>query len=218
VAADTEAEDSGRLFVTAGLGFLPVGLVDQHFDRRARLGRLVRALHETGQRIGLGVDENTALWIDLQRGMASVLGSGSVTLLDAQGARFDFAGTTLVRDVGLGLAVQGASFALETLELAGELGQPTVGNEYYHHAPVAGGGIAFPNARFGELLGHDLMDNRHRSLSRLSLDDEGNVLVFTFRQTDRSRGYWIREATGDQYNLREVQLDIERQTWGRKAD
>ena len=42
--SDSEDQDSGRLFLSRGLGFLPDGLVDQHFDRKARLGRLVRAL------------------------------------------------------------------------------------------------------------------------------------------------------------------------------
>ena len=36
--ASTEDQDSGRLYLENGLGFLADGIVDQHFDRKARLG------------------------------------------------------------------------------------------------------------------------------------------------------------------------------------
>ena len=39
-----------RLSVGRGLGFFPLGLVDQHFLQRGRLGRLVAALLATGWR------------------------------------------------------------------------------------------------------------------------------------------------------------------------
>ncbi|WP_233279877.1 cyanophycinase [Caulobacter vibrioides] len=69
-----------------GLGFFSFGLVDQHFDRRKRLGRLARALGALSptQRLGFGVDENTALVVDVDRHAARVVGAGAVTVLDAR--------------------------------------------------------------------------------------------------------------------------------------
>ena len=52
-----------RLSIGRGLGFFPLGLVDQHFLQRGRLGRLVAALLATGGRHGFGIDENTAMVI-----------------------------------------------------------------------------------------------------------------------------------------------------------
>lgn len=72
-----------------GLGFFSYGLVDQHFDRRQRLGRLARALATLApaQRLGFGIDENTALVVDADRSAARVVGAGAVTLLDARAGR-----------------------------------------------------------------------------------------------------------------------------------
>ena len=69
-----------------GLGFFAFGLVDQHFDRRQRLGRLARALGALApsERLGFGIDENTALVVDPDGRVARVVGAGAVTVLDAR--------------------------------------------------------------------------------------------------------------------------------------
>ncbi len=55
--------DLGLLLGT-GLGFFPFGMVDQHFIKRGRLGRLVVAMHWAGIPLGFGIDENTALIVE----------------------------------------------------------------------------------------------------------------------------------------------------------
>ncbi|HEX4966323.1 MAG TPA: cyanophycinase [Thermoanaerobaculia bacterium] len=70
-----------------GLGFTPDLLVDQHFRRRDRMGRLVTALSYNPEPLGVGVDEDTAAIVDAD-GVLSVLGSGGVTVVDASGLRF----------------------------------------------------------------------------------------------------------------------------------
>ena len=74
------------LSMARGLGFFSFGLVDQHFDRRQRLGRLARALATLApfKRLGFGIDENTALVVDPDRRQAIVVGAGAVTVLDAR--------------------------------------------------------------------------------------------------------------------------------------
>lgn len=64
-----------------GLGFLdPSLLVDQHFLKRGRLGRLLPALQALGCRFGLGVDENAAVIV---RGTAlEVIGGSGAVLVD----------------------------------------------------------------------------------------------------------------------------------------
>jgi cyanophycinase len=70
-----------------GLGFAPDMVIDQHFRRRDRMGRLVTALSYNPEPLGLGVDEDTAAMIDAD-GVLSVLGSGAVTVVDASALRF----------------------------------------------------------------------------------------------------------------------------------
>jgi cyanophycinase len=70
-----------------GLGFAPDLIVDQHFRRRDRLGRLLTALSYNPEPLGVGVDEDTAAMIDAN-GVLTVIGSGAVTVVDASALRF----------------------------------------------------------------------------------------------------------------------------------
>ncbi|HYG64255.1 MAG TPA: cyanophycinase [Thermoanaerobaculia bacterium] len=70
-----------------GLGLAPGVIVDQHFRRRDRLGRLLTALSYNPGLLGMGVDEDTAAIFDPD-GTVSVLGSGAVVMVDASGMRF----------------------------------------------------------------------------------------------------------------------------------
>ena len=206
--SDSEDQDSGRLFLSSGLGFLPDGLVDQHFDRKARLGRLVRAMAATSQARGFGVDEDTALLVRLGKDRARVLGRGSVTLLDASQARFAFGGTALATGLRLGMVAPGVEIRLSDFSVVDGAGDATVGKEYFGYTPVNGGGMAFANARLDQALGFDLLDNDARSLDRYSIDSTGRVLVYRFSETADSRGYWRSEGSGDRYTVSGVRFDI----------
>ncbi len=72
------------LGVAPGLGFLGPGIVDQHFDVRYRLPRLLKALElrpEAGG-IGYGVAEDTALIVEGE--LLTAIGRGLVTIVDAR--------------------------------------------------------------------------------------------------------------------------------------
>ena len=47
-----------------GLGFAPDLVIDQHFRRRDRMGRLLTALSYNPEPLGVGIDEDTAAMID----------------------------------------------------------------------------------------------------------------------------------------------------------
>ena len=206
--SDTEDQDSGRLYLTQGLGFLPWGIVDQHFDRKARLGRLVRAMAATSQQRGFGIDEDTALHIRPGTGEARVLGAGNVTLIDAKNARFNFGGTALATGLEISVIAPGVMFRLSDFSVLKGQGDTTVGNEYFGYEPDQGGGLAFANPRLDQALGFDLLDNDNRSLDRYSIDSAGRILVYRFTQTDRSSGYWRSEGSSDFYTVLNVRFDI----------
>ncbi len=64
--------------LAAGFGFLPGVVIDQHFLRRNRIGRLLGVLSAHPDLIGIGVDEQTALEVDLRGNRLKVLGSSYV--------------------------------------------------------------------------------------------------------------------------------------------
>ena len=67
--------------VSVGLGLLVNVVVDQHFEQRTRLGRLLAVVAQSPSLIGLGLDEDTAAIIDAND-VLEVVGRGSVTIVD----------------------------------------------------------------------------------------------------------------------------------------
>jgi cyanophycinase len=67
--------------ISAGLGLLKGVVVDQHFEQRTRLGRLLSVVAQSPSLIGLGLDEDTAaiVWGDQT---LEVIGRGAVTIVD----------------------------------------------------------------------------------------------------------------------------------------
>ncbi|HEY2887709.1 MAG TPA: cyanophycinase, partial [Candidatus Limnocylindrales bacterium] len=74
--------------MAAGLGLLPSVIVDQHFQQRNRLGRLLSIIAQNPSLLGLGVDEDTA-GIVTPDGILEVVGRGSVTIVDGAAAETD---------------------------------------------------------------------------------------------------------------------------------
>jgi cyanophycinase len=67
--------------MSAGLGLLKNLVVDQHFEQRTRLGRLLAVVAQSPSLIGLGLDEDTAAIVYNDETM-EVIGRGSVTIVD----------------------------------------------------------------------------------------------------------------------------------------
>jgi len=87
-------EGAGRTGVTypeGGLGLFSLGALDSHFSQRAREGRLLRFVADSGLDYGFGVDENTALLVERPdaRGVTAmrVIGAGGVFVVDVRAAR-----------------------------------------------------------------------------------------------------------------------------------
>ncbi|HYH92505.1 MAG TPA: cyanophycinase [Candidatus Saccharimonadales bacterium] len=74
--------------IAAGLGVLPGVIVDQHFQQRNRLGRLLSLIAQNPSLLGLGVDEDTAGVVSPDHVM-EVIGRGSITVVDGAGSETD---------------------------------------------------------------------------------------------------------------------------------
>ncbi len=78
-----------RMFqMAAGLGLLPGLIIDQHFEQRNRLGRLLAIIASNPSLLGLGIDEDTAGDIGPDHVM-EVIGRRSVTILDGAESETD---------------------------------------------------------------------------------------------------------------------------------
>lgn len=78
------------IYPQGGLGVFHFGVLDSHFSRRVREGRLVRATVDSAMDYGFGVDENTALVVSQADAAGvthfSVLGAGGVFIADVRQA------------------------------------------------------------------------------------------------------------------------------------
>ena len=66
-----------------GLGLTNAIIIDQHFSQRDRLGRLLTSVSYNPFLMGVGIDEDTALFIGPDQ-VCEVEGSGSVTIIDPE--------------------------------------------------------------------------------------------------------------------------------------
>ncbi|XBQ16955.1 MAG: cyanophycinase [Oceanicaulis sp.] len=213
LADGAAAPETDRLVLARGLGFFPYGVTDQHFGERARLGRLARAVVSIDEslRMGFGVDENTAMIVDLARGEIEALGAGAVTILDARQARqTPVAGAARIEGVHLHLLSHGDRISATGLDVhVPDYKAPTVGNEYYDQAVVSGGGMAVSGDTLTAVLGDALLDNAASSaVERVSFSGETGV-VYRFTQGRASAGFWGRDEDGTaRFSAFAVDFDI----------
>jgi cyanophycinase len=78
---------SGSVRLAPGLGLTNRFVIDQHFRQRDRLGRLITALAYNPFAVGIGLDEDTAVFIGPDETL-EVVGSGGVTIVDASDVTF----------------------------------------------------------------------------------------------------------------------------------
>jgi cyanophycinase len=193
------APSGEQLKVGSGLGFFAAGLVDQHFNTRARLGRLSVALSmlPPAGRLGYGIDEDTALVVDLAHGTARAIGTGYVTLLDARNATYRGSKRMAAEGLVLGLASGG-----DTIDLRDQSITPatyknfTVGHESVDRAALDEGGMALPGETTAAVIGEGLIDNRGANrIDRLSFSGNRGI-VYRFAKLASSRGWWGRDGVG----------------------
>lgn len=78
---DDESPHKCTLSMSPGLGLVNSIIIDQHFAQRGRIGRLLTAIAQNPEVLGIGIDEDTAIVIS-DKGMAEVIGSGAVYFID----------------------------------------------------------------------------------------------------------------------------------------
>lgn len=84
---DDEAPRKCTLKMAPGMGMLQGVIIDQHFNQRGRIGRLLAAVAQNPAIIGIGIDENTAVIVDSDLKFR-VVGTGVVTVVDGRDIAF----------------------------------------------------------------------------------------------------------------------------------
>jgi hypothetical protein len=176
-------EEGEGVLLETGLGFLPMGLVDQHFLARGRWGRLLVALMASDSiAVGFGIDENTALVVDGDS--ARVVGESGVVFMDARGASPEDQGTD---GYGIRLFLLGAGDLVQ-LERGTVLQDPS-------KEEISGTGAAFADSEpdlFGDrTLLHILYRFAISPDPRITFNQQGHLVEF--RKAPDFRAFAWRE-------------------------
>jgi cyanophycinase len=77
----------GEVKITTGLGFIDDVIIDSHFEKRGRFGRLAQAIASNPQCIGIGLGEDTGMLITEGGNKMEAIGSGLVVIIDGYDIR-----------------------------------------------------------------------------------------------------------------------------------
>ena len=117
--AEGATPHAGAVALVPGWGLTNRIMIDQHFRQRDRLGRLLTALAYNPFAVGVGLDEDTAAFIDPHR-VLTVVGTGALTIFDASElthssiAEEKEGRPVCMTNVRLHVLTAGATFDLET--------------------------------------------------------------------------------------------------------
>ena len=207
-------QEQGPLQLQKGLGFFPAGIIDQHFDRKARFGRLIVATQQHQQRfpLGFGIDEDAALVFNPQTQQFSAIGNGAVTVVDVRNSKAVTNPTGLqLENIRLSILQGGDRYDLATQQL---LPQPdklaTVGHEYGAVQNPVNSGVFSRNTRLKDFITFDLIDNKAADTA-ISYLHQGPGLGFElkFSKDKLSQGYWqYLDGLKDNSSAANIRLDI----------
>jgi cyanophycinase len=85
--ADLESVTAGATEVADGFGLWPRVIVDQHFVARRRNNRLISAVLDRPELVGVGIDEDTGVVVS--GGRFEAIGEGTVIVYDAREAKVE---------------------------------------------------------------------------------------------------------------------------------
>ena len=119
---------AGMSTLAPGLGMTNRVVIDQHFRQRDRLGRLLTALAYNPFAVGLGLDEDTAAFIDPDD-IIHVVGAGAITIVDVSALEHSSIASAEVGDpvcmtnVRIHLLPSGGTFNLHTRKASAPAGE-----------------------------------------------------------------------------------------------
>lgn len=82
----TRAHLKGEVKITTGLGFMDDVIIDSHFERRGRFGRLAQAVASNPSCLGIGLGEDTGMLVTGGNQLEAI-GSGLVMIIDGHDIR-----------------------------------------------------------------------------------------------------------------------------------
>jgi cyanophycinase len=210
--------EANGVSLSTGLGFFTGGMVDQHFLKRGRVGRLLMAISSLPKIwLGIGIDEDTAAVCCGET--IEVLGSSGILIVDTFAARtagnftWSTAGGLKAKDIILHYLEEGDSYNVATRTPLPRPERKAIekGKEANADYPLETN-IFAPDA-FRNMLVDGMAENQKGETSGIAftLDGEGrgSGSQWTLRKTARSGAFYASIKDSDTYSVTYISLDIQ---------
>ncbi|MFE4046071.1 cyanophycinase [Priestia megaterium] len=209
---DMTQQEGGPAYLEKGLGFFQYGLVDQHFDNKARLGRLIATAYEKGNKnqLSYGIDEDTAMVVNNKAKQIEVVGRGGITLVDLAKVQANDKFPSDYKNILISCITPGDKVNLTTKEIViNPAKTSTRKNEYYSEKVGPNTGLFSPHGVLSKFLAYDLVDNAQSKEIKSYAFNQNKGFELTFRKSAESNGYWAyTDGQKDDYSIVKVALDI----------
>lgn len=210
--------------IAPGLGFIGDDIfVDQHFLVRGRFARMIPAMLKKGYKLGLGIDENTAMVVDKRR-RVEIVGHKGALMIDLSRATTDAgSGAFNISNAVISYLDRGDSYDLDTrryIPSEDKAGGRLRARDASLAQPVFSPDILRSNALV-ELM-ENLINNRRQDAIGIATSGPSKTLPelafqFTFSKTRDSVGY-ASAAARPAYSILNMRLDIRPLEIGQLAD
>lgn len=209
-------DDNQGVLVARGLGFFPLGMVDQHFEARSRIGRFIITLLHYRDKVslGFGIDENTALIYVGKTKKLEVAGVSGVTMINTANSRY-ITGKDLpkINNLLISYLEDGDTYDLVSNSIVPEKGKTLIaGNEKYNIAdPLQTSMILGSAETFRHSLTDNLLNNKGTScIENLNFIGPNKAYLIRLSKTGKTRGYYNDGANSkDHYTIIDVNMDLE---------
>ncbi|NCC72509.1 MAG: cyanophycinase [Sphingobacteriia bacterium] len=208
--------ESDGVLLSKGLGFFAHGIVDQHFDARARIGRLIIALFHDRENFtyGFGIDENTALIYLGKDKKLKVAGAGGVTIINTAKAEITYHNhLPEIKNLVVSYLEDGDMLDIQSEKVQpSEIKKPTLGYEYYNITNPGKTGIftGYANS-FRDLITKNLIDNKGANeIQNLNFYNDDDAFLVTMKKNIQSAGFYTDKPDGkDHYTVVDIIMNIE---------
>lgn len=176
-----------RLYLTKGMGFLKQGLVDTHFLKRGRLGRLIVACLDYNFRYGFGLAENTALIV--KNNEVDIAGESGVMIFDLSEVNYNWTEEGLkAQQIKVNYLERGDSFNFATGEVNVDKRRKRITKAIYNPQKEING--IFNPGIAKKILTKYLVDNKQKEVVGLGYSKGAEKgFKFIFEEKKSTQGF-----------------------------
>jgi len=201
--------------IAPGLGFIGKDIfIDQHLIIRGRFARMLPVMLKKNYKLGIGIDENTALLVRPQRDV-EVIGYKGAILIDFNAVKTNSSSPEFnLQNAGISYLSHGDRFDLQSKQIIPGTDKSFISNTASEDSDQAA--VFFPNI-LGNTAVVELMsglaESPRSSALGLAFDTDSKIkpglgFEFMFSKTPESKAYFSSSSGAEAFTVMRLRLDV----------